>query len=228
MTRSQLVFGPLFVAVGVLLLLDRAGTLDAWSTVADWWPSVIILAGLSQFVTRPRNTSGGLVLTVIGGVLLLWRLGTVIDLAVLGAVVLIGFGLWMLVRRPQPSAGADGPASDMVVLFDDRDVVAPPGPLGGYGATTIFGDLDIDLRAATLIGSATMQLTTIFGDVDIEVPAAWRVTVGGPTLLGDVTVTGGPEPAADAPTLHLQVLTVFGDVDVRRHQLDTAGTSGVA
>ena len=36
MTRSQLVFGVALIVVGVLLLLDRTGAVDAWALLEVW------------------------------------------------------------------------------------------------------------------------------------------------------------------------------------------------
>lgn len=44
MTRSQLVFGVALIVVGVLLLLDRTGAVDAWALLKVWWPAIFILA----------------------------------------------------------------------------------------------------------------------------------------------------------------------------------------
>lgn len=222
MSRSSLTFGIAFIALGIVLLFDRAGAVDGWQVVADWWPTIVVLAGLSQVLTRPRNVVGGVILAAIGGVLLLWTLGLADVIRVLWPVVLIGLGLWLLTRQARPKAVGRGtnaevvaPGDELVVVFSDRDVRVPAGPYGGQAITAVFGDLDLDLLDARIDGRVTMPVTAIFGDVDLEVPAGWRVTVSGPELLGDVALSMPYEPPADAPELHLNVTCILGDVDVR-------------
>lgn len=219
-SRSSLTFGTLFVALGVLLLLDRGGLADAGSIIAGWWPSVVVLAGVAQVVTRPRNLVGGAMLTTIGGVLLLWTLGLTDVLGLLWPLVLIGLGLWVLTRQARPSSRGARPSrivppgEQIVVVFSDRDVRAPAAPFGGQAVTAMFGDLDLDLLDARLDGRVSMPVTAVFGDVDLEVPADWRVTVSGPELLGDVTLSTPYEPGDGAPELHLKVVCIFGDIKV--------------
>jgi predicted membrane protein len=221
MTRSSFTFGTIFIVLGVLLLLDRGGALDAWQVIGRWWPLAVVVAGAAQALTRPRNLVGGAILATIGGVLLLWTLGLANVMSVLWPVLLIGLGLWLVTRR---STGVwHGPdvshvvASDdeIVLVFSDRNMRVDARPYGGQAVTTVFGDLDLDLRDVTIEGRVRMPVTTIFGDVDLVVPSGWRITVSGPELFGDVTWRTPVDHPPDAPELHLQVVCIFGDISIR-------------
>ncbi len=215
MTRSQLVFGLAFVVLGVLLLLDEADRVSAWSVLAEWWPTVVILAGLAQLFTRPRNVVGGLLLALLGGTLLLWTLGAVASVTLLWPVLLIALGLWLLLGRVGYSAYRGGDAVELTAVFDDRSE-SPTGPFPGGNITSVFADVRMDLRRTVLDPSgATLHVTTVFGDIDLDIPDGWQVTVAGPELFGDVMLERATEPPTDAPTLRLRVLTVFGDITVR-------------
>jgi hypothetical protein len=230
MTRSQLVLGPTFLAVGVLALADQAGGIDAWAALSDWWPLVVLLLGVAQLLGRPRNPVGGALSLLVGTALLAFTLGVVDSLALLGPLLLVGLGVWLLLARPRISTPPGLDPTDLVAAFDDRDVRMPAGPFTGGTATTIFGDLDLDLRATTLPeGEAVLQVTTIFGDVDITVPPQWEVRVNGPEIFGSVRTplspTLGADPETRPPTLHLRCVTVFGDLDVRAASDVGAGTA---
>jgi len=217
MTRSQLVFGVLLIAVGVLLLLDRAGSVDAWALFEVWWPAVFVLAGAAQVLTRPRNLLGGAVLAGLGIALFSWTLGFVTSLAVLWPLLLIALGIWLMAARTPVTArieGLEASDTDIVAVFDNR-VVQRTGPFAGGSVTAVFGDVRLDLRHASLDpAGATVQVTTVFGDLDLEVPEGWKVAVSGPELLGDVNLRAAHDPPEDAPTLQLRVVTIFGDVDI--------------
>ncbi len=216
MTRSRFVFGLLFIVLGVLLLAGRAGAIDVWSTVATWWPSVVVLSGVAQVVTRPRNVFGGVVLGAVGVVLQLWLLDVVASVALVWPVLLVGLGLWMLLgRAPRPVAGA-GEIVDVTAILSDQSTTGPAGAFAGGSVTTILGDVTLDLTRSTLEeAGATLHVTTILGDLTLDVPEGWDVTVTGPELLGDVTLRRPVDPPEGAPVLRLRVLTVFGDVTVR-------------
>jgi hypothetical protein len=220
MTRSQLVLGPALIAVGVLALADQAGTVDAWAVLASWWPLVVLLLGVAQLLGRPRNPVGGALSLLVGAGLLAFTLGAVDSLALVGPLVLMALGLWLLVARPRLVARPGLDPTDLVAAFDDREVRMAAGPFPGGSVTTVFGDLDLDLRATTLPdGDATLQVTTIFGDVDITVPPDWEVRVNGPEVFGSVRTppspTRGAGPSTGPQILHLRCVTIFGDLEVR-------------
>jgi hypothetical protein len=216
MTRSQLVVGTALIVLGGLLFADQAGAVDAWRLVLTWWPLLFVASGLAQLVTRPRNVVGGLVMSAVGGLLLLWTVGPVGSIALLWPALLIGVGAWLLLGRVGTGRGGAGPGMDVSAVFGDRQVTAPSGPFGGGSLTALVGDLSVDLRAATLADTATLQVTTILGDSEVEVPPSWRVEASGPELLGDVVLLPevGRDPHPDG-VLRLRVLTLLGDVTVR-------------
>ncbi len=227
MTRSQLVFGVLLIAVGVLLLFDRAGTVDAWAVFETGWPAILILAGAAQVLTRPRNLLGGAVLAGLGVALFAWTLGYVTSLAVLWPLLLIALGIWLMASRTPVTArieGLEASDTDIVAVFDNR-IVQRTGPFAGGSVTAVFGDVRLDLRHASLDqAGARLQVTTVFGDLDLEVPDGWRVAVSGPELLGDVNLRAAHDPPDDAPVLQLRVVTIFGDVDIHPVPVATAAT----
>jgi hypothetical protein len=218
MTRSQLVFGVLLIAVGGLLLIDRAGAVDAWAVVSTGWPAILILAGAAQVLTRPRHLLGGAVLAGLGVALFAWTLGLISSLAVLWPLLLIALGVWLMAGRlPAVTRieGLEDSDTDIVAVFDNR-TVERAGPFAGGTVTAVFADVRLDLRHASLDpAGATVQVTTVFGDVDLEVPDGWKIRVSGPELLGDVNLRTAHRPPEDAPILQLRVATIFGDIDIR-------------
>jgi hypothetical protein len=204
-----------FIGVGVVLLLQQGGLTDATSVFVTWWPTLIIAAGVGQIVTRPHNLVGGSIVGVIGIGLLLWSLGVIDSPALLWPALLIGIGIWLLTGRVAVTGPVTaGSAGDITTVFDNRDVVAPPGPLQARVLTTVFGDLRLNLRYAVITDTATLQIVTVFGDVDIEVPHDWTVMVSGPEIFGDVSAPRPPTNPSGR-VLALRVVTIFGDVRVR-------------
>lgn len=59
--RSQLVWGIMIIAAGVLFLLDRTGEMDI-ASLWRYWPALLVIAGLSNLVppTTPKLILSGL------------------------------------------------------------------------------------------------------------------------------------------------------------------------
>ena len=89
----------------------------------------------------------------------------------------------------------------------------------------VFGDADIDLRAAEIEDRVvTITSLLLFANADFYVPTGVEVDVGGITLFGHRHEHGDDvAPASDAPLIRIRVYALFGTSDVWRI---TPGTSG--
>jgi hypothetical protein len=93
-------------------------------------------------------------------------------------------------------------------------------------ATSAFGDLDFDLRDATIDQRQTaVTVLAAFGNVDVYVPEGVNVDVGGITIFGHRRDWGRDIDRPDAPTVHVRVLGFAGTIDVWRVPHDMRGSS---
>jgi Domain of unknown function (DUF1707)/Cell wall-active antibiotics response 4TMS YvqF len=93
-------------------------------------------------------------------------------------------------------------------------------------AASAFGDLDFDLRDATMDeGRAAVTVLAAFGNVDIYVPEGVNVDVGGLTVFGHRRDWGRDAGQPDAPSIHVRVLGFAGTIDVWRVPRDMRGSS---
>lgn len=70
MSPVRLWFGLVFLAMGVLAVLDATGVV-AWSQgFEEWWPVAIVGWGLAEMVSHRRVELGGVVVTLVGLALL--------------------------------------------------------------------------------------------------------------------------------------------------------------
>jgi len=97
-------------------------------------------------------------------------------------------------------------------------------------ATSAFGDLDFDLREATIDHrQTTVTVLAAFGNVDIYVPEDVNVDVGGITIFGHRRDWGRDADRPAAPTIHVRVLGFAGTIDVWRvpHNMHDSGYSDI-
>jgi Domain of unknown function (DUF1707)/Cell wall-active antibiotics response 4TMS YvqF len=97
-------------------------------------------------------------------------------------------------------------------------------------AASAFGDLDFDLREATIDQPRTaVTIPVAFGNVDVYVPEGVNVDVSGITIFGHLRDRGRDDGRPDAPTVHIRALGCFATVDVWRvpHDMQSSSYSDI-
>lgn len=170
----QAASGFCFVALGVLLLLQRAGTVEM-RQIVELWPLVLVIVGGA--VVWQASRGGGA--SGIGG-----SAGGLIWIVILGALLSHAYDR----RTAADHAAGDGGMSAFAVMSGDRRTAE--GPFSGGAITTVLGGAHLDLRRATLEPgqTAVIDVFTALGGAEIFVPPTWRVEVEATTVAGGVNV----------------------------------------
>jgi hypothetical protein len=93
-------------------------------------------------------------------------------------------------------------------------------------AASAFGDLDFDLRDATMDkGRAEITVLAAFGNVDVYVPEGVNVDVGGLTVFGHRRDWGRDAGQPDAPSIYVRVVGFGGTIDIWRVPREMRGSS---
>jgi Domain of unknown function (DUF1707)/Cell wall-active antibiotics response 4TMS YvqF len=91
-------------------------------------------------------------------------------------------------------------------------------------AAAVLGDLDFDLREATIdYPQTSVTVLVAFGNADVYVPEGINVDVGGITIFGHRREWGRDAGRPDAPTVHVRAFGCFATVDVWRVPHDMHG-----
>ena len=90
----------------------------------------------------------------------------------------------------------------------------------------VFGDADIDLRAAELDApTVTITALLVFGNVDFYVENGADIDLGGLTVFGHRREHGdAAAPAAGTPLVRIRVYSLFGTSDVWYVKRDATGS----
>lgn len=97
---------------------------------------------------------------------------------------------------------------------------------GWAAAVSAFGDLDLDLREATIDRQqAAVTVVAAFGNVDVYVPEGVSVDVNGIAILGHRRDWGRDAGHPDAPRVRVHVLGVASTIDVWRVPPDMRSSS---
>jgi predicted membrane protein len=223
---SRLLLGASVIALGVVFLLDAAGVLNADRAIDRWWPLVIVAAGAFTLAERPPSVRRGLLLAAAGGVLLLFTTDVVEESGwsyVWPAAIVLA-GLAIVARWSGRTIAGDARADDVVrstAIFGGHKLTSTAQAFHGAWLTAIFGGCTLDLRQARLAPEgASVNATVAFGGVDILVPKGWRISVRSTPIFGGVEekTDRTTPPPADAPTLHVDAVAVFGGVNVKHEK----------
>ena len=175
MKPDRVLVGLVLVAIGVLFLLDRAGTLDAGQVISDWWPTAIIALGLVTFAERPVSLLGPLTLLLVGVLLLLFTLDILEGSAwsVIWPSALILFGVAVLFRnglrrgRGIPVGTTEDDAVRTTAFLSGSELVTQSKAFRGGVLTAILGGAELDMRGAKLAEEgADIDATAILGGVE--------------------------------------------------------------
>jgi predicted membrane protein len=223
---GRLLVGLSVVALGVLFLLDSAGSLDAGRAIDHWWPLVVIAAGAFTLAERPPSVLRGTLLVAVGALLLLFSTHLLDDSAwdYVWPAVIIAAGAVIMARwsgRTISRGASPEDALRSTAVFGGSKLVSAARQFEGAWLTAIFGGITLDLRDAELApDGASINATVAFGGIDILVPTGWRISVRSTPIFGgveDKTDHSQPPPSG-APTLHVDAVCVFGGVDIKHEK----------
>jgi predicted membrane protein len=222
---SQVVLGLIVVGMGVLFLLDNLDILNFRHAIG-FWPLVFIVAGCAAlFGNGPRsgNYMGG-VLIAVGVLMILGRLGFFyISWGTLWPLVMIALGGLVLFRSLGPGrvarsaavagAGLDNVVDIVAVLGGFERRVSAPDFRGGE-ITAVMGGCALDLREASIVKEAVINVFTVWGGINIKVPPDWTVVLNGTPVMGGFAEKTARPPDA-SKRLVITGYAIMGGVEVR-------------
>ncbi len=229
-----IIFGGLIVAVGLLLLLDNMGIIQArdfWR----YWPVFLIFFGIAKIAEnwRPGGILVGGGIALLGVLFLLENFDIIaVNFSVIWPLLIILAGLAMLWnavdrRRGSPSesglpgqAAAMGGEGSLIAIFSGHKRRYDSREFRGVDIVAIFGGVQVDLRGAKIAPDqpAVIDITAVFGGIEIDAPENCRVTVKGAPIFGafeDKTRAPVIVPGVPVPELIVTGTAVFGGVTIR-------------
>lgn len=216
----RLIFGIGILALGLLWTLDNLNVIESES-ITQWWPILLIAAGVVRLLDHTRGKIASVVMIVIGGFLLLDNLDLVdFDLDDLFPLIIAAVGaklVWEAFDRTRRDSTAD-PSSTVSAFAFMAGVKRQSNSqvFQGGDANAIMGGVVIDLRNAQIPDGQEAVIDTFawWGGVELIVPPNWRVVGRVLPLMGgfeDNTI-GATTPGG---TLIVRGVALMGAVEVK-------------
>ena len=220
--KSKILFGLLFVAVGVIYGLQELGMItDIGLTANVIFPSIMIIIGLIILFNNHNIIFGGIV-TFLGVVNLLndWypQLNKIIFpgiLVIIGIEILLG-GIFKRITRPRDNLSIDNndELNAIAVLGGVEKQVVSQNFKGGK-ADAFLGGVVLDLTEIKLTSDAVIDVNAFMGGVEIKLPSNIRIRSDVNGFLGGVEIKHRPvEPTGDY-ILILRGPAVLGGIEVK-------------
>ncbi|SFF88459.1 Cell wall-active antibiotics response 4TMS YvqF [Duganella sp. CF458] len=240
-TASQMLIGAGVILAGFLFLIDNLGWIDLDMRV-HFWPIILMVFGASTLAQAPRRGSGatfaGIFMLLFGMVSLLKGLGLIaISWKTLFPIGIIGLGLLMVFRANKRSKrAADGDAGsgfaedasmfgmdqgetgervlDLTAILGGVQRKVTTQDFRGGDLTSLMGGIDLDMRTASLNGTAVVNVFALMGGISIKVPTDWTVELEGTPVLGGFDEKT-MEPKDSSKRLVIRGTAIMGGVEIR-------------
>ena len=199
--------GIILIALGCLFFLDNFNFFwfDLRHVIFSWH-TILLVIGIVILINH-KNSLAGYILLAIG------LFGTArhfipyffdFDFGDLWPILLLVIGLWMILRRKEPSRARThnnplytGPMAqtqettqsqdilDEVCIFTSINKVIHSENFRGGKISIVFGNVKLDLNNSKLApGNNILEVDIIFGEAKISVPSNWKVLINESSVFG--------------------------------------------
>jgi hypothetical protein len=228
---SQVVFGLMLVAAGIIFTLDNLEIIDARDYIR-FWPVMFVGIGAVKLWHATRDGQGwvgGLFFLCLGSWMLLNRIiyfrisprefFPMVLVFLGGYLVWRGFGGK---RKPQPAASDGQSQFSAFAIMGGVARRSNSQAFQGADLTAVMGGCEIDLRHASIAPGteASIEVFAFWGGIEIKVPEDWTVVPKVFPLMGGVDDrTRAPQNFADKPLqqkrLVVRGIVVMGGVGIK-------------
>ncbi len=206
---TRAVGGLIIFGLGLFFLLHNTGVIDAGTFTADWWPLIIIAAGVLLLVGSLHSLAGWF-LVALGGAYQLKELD-VVDFepwAVVWPLIIIFVGISILFRQSYKGEHVNkGERDDLTAILGGTSSINTSKKFKEARVTAILGGGVLDLRKANIADGALVEVFGFWGGVEIVVPKDVIVKKQINNILAGTEDKTDQEINKDSPTL-----TIAGDL----------------
>ena len=176
MNRSHLtrtVAGFLLLLLGGALLLQNTNVIDVGDVWKDYWPLLIVLAGVMVLLNNARSWLVASFLIVLGGLYQLRELDIVSfePWPVVISLFVMAVGLSFIFRRSYINKNlTKDQRDDVTAIMGGADTANTSQDFKAARLTAIMGGAKLDLRKAVIKDEAVIEVFAFWGGIEIIAP----------------------------------------------------------
>lgn len=217
---SNVLWGILFIAVGIGIIGHMAGAWEFNLLFAGWWTLFLIVPAVLGMVERGIRI-GNTIGLVLGVALLAccrgWLPWEVLSRMLVPTVMVLIGGVMVFKNLFHLNLGRvkvpNEKRMEELVVFSGKNLVVQ-NEFYGIDGEAIFSGLTIDLRGAQITENISIDALAVFGGVDILLPANVSVKLSDLSLFGGCSNSRTYNPV-DGPTVYVNATALFGGVEVK-------------
>lgn len=193
MKKNNIMWGLVFIIIGVLIGIKSLGILDINLLFDGWWSLIIIVPCFIGLFTDTDKT--GSIIGILIGVFLLLAAQNILSYDLIWKlalpVILIIMGLSMMFKNGKKEKEIKVLDSEKVqeyfTCFSGQDIDYGKKEFLGADLTSIFGGIKLDLSNSKIKEDVKINAGAIFGGIEIKVPENINVIVDSLPIFGGVT-----------------------------------------
>ncbi|MBR1377170.1 MAG: hypothetical protein IJ565_05135 [Bacilli bacterium] len=216
MKTSKILWGLVFIIVGIILGLNAMGIANIEIFFNGWWTLFIIVPSFINIFREDHKVSS-FIWFIIGIILLLacndlitydliWKL--------MLPVILVLIGLSIIFKGNSEKVTDEEieklEVNDTVCSMFKEEIVKAPKKFDGVDLEAIFGSIKYDMSSVSLKKDALIKTCTVFGSVKIIVPKGVNVKMKKSGLFCDML--NKVKITDEKNTIIIDAFTLFGSV----------------
>lgn len=223
---SSILWGIVFIAVGVIIALNTFGITDINFFFEGWWTLFIIVPCFIGLFTQ-REKTGNIIGIFVGVFLLLcaqdilsfdmlWKLALPAIIILIGIKMvfsgIFGNKTYEQVRKIKENRAN---LKNATATFSGTNINFDGEVFYGTDLNAIFGGVKCDLRQAIIEQDCVINASAIFGGIDIYIPDGVNVKICSNSIFGGVSEKKRYPSSGHPHTVYINATCMFGGVDIK-------------
>lgn len=221
---SNLLWGIVFIIIGVIFGLNALDIADINIFFDGWWTLFIIVpCFISLF--NDKDKTGDIIGLIIGVFLLLgcqdilafdliWKLVVPVILVMIGLSFIFKDTINSKVRKEIKKLGKNSD-KEYAATFSGQNLDFSKEEFNGCDLSAIFGGIKCDLKDAIIKEDIVITTSSIFGGITIYVPEDVNVKVTSTSIFGGVSDERKNKKKEAKKTIYINATCMFGGVEIK-------------